>query len=525
MGQEKKKELKIVIKTYDTVFDVVINIHAKGMVYDADNPQEFIYKIVEGCNYAGIAPANAKKLIVEKYNAENSIISDIVDSVYQQQAKEFATKSLMYNLKVRNNYDEDDWLKLPYIPDEVFLELPLILQKAISVFHDKRERDVFFTGALVVLSGLFPHVHGIYMGRTVYSNLYCFIVAPPASGKGSMLFAKEFGMPYHRNLSYGNENEMILYIPTNISTASLYQQLKDNGGRGILFETEADTMTASFKQEWGGYSDILRKAFQHESISLKRKDVEKGKGKSIPSFIEIDTPKLSVALSGTRSQVRGIVHNTEDGLFSRFIFYTFRSEPVWNKEINNDLSLNDFFKDLSSEIPEIVCNLHSIEKFNFTEEQWQIFHERFSAWQKEFDLFFREESLSIVRRMGLITFRIAMILTLIRSGSMKETQDTLIYCIDTDFHSAFLLIETYIQHSLYAFVLMDNSNNRDNVVDRKLQMFFDSLPIDEINRATAVYLGKKMVNLEERTVDKYLKKLLTAGYLIQDNYGKYKKKN
>jgi len=38
------------------------------------------------------------------------------------------------------------------------------------------------------------------------------------------------------------------------------------------------------------------------------------------------------------------------------------------------------------------------------------------------------------------------------------------------------------------------------------------------------YLGKKMVNLEERTVDKYLKKLLTAGYLIQDNYGKYIKK-
>jgi len=517
MKRENQKELTLETKTYETVFDVVIDIHARGIVYDDNNSENFIHRVAIGCNYAGIAPADAKMFIAEKYSAEETIVSAIIDTVYQQFSNEYATKALMYNLKVRNNHDEEDWMKLPYIPDEVFQELPPILQRAVSVFPEKRERDTFFTGALVVLSGLFNWVHGIYRGRKFYPNLYCFIVAPAGSGKGSMLFAKELGIPFHRV-----DNDKLLFIPANISAASLYQELDINGGTGIIFESEADTMAASFKQEWGEYSDILRKAFQNETISLKRKDVERGRR----SYIEVQKPKLSVALSGTKNQVRGIIDNTEDGLFSRFLFYTFRSDPVWKNSTGNDLSLEDFFKDLAVEIPEIVNNLSIIEKFDFTEEQWQIFNERFSAWQNEFVLFFSEESISIIRRMGLITFRIAMILSFVRQGSIERNEnETILYCDDIDFYLSFYLIETYIQHSLHIFILLNNARTKKSVVDMKIQMFLDALPFDEFNRATAVQLGKEKVNLEERTVDKYLKKLVVAGYLIQENYGKYMKKN
>lgn len=516
---EQTNELTLATKTCNTVFDVVVDIHAKGMVNDESNPEAYIQQIAVGCNYAGITPLDAKRLIVERFNTEESVVSRIVKAVYRQDVNDYATKALTYNLKVRSNYDEEEWLNAPYIPDDVFRQLPPILCRAVSVFPDKRERDTFFTGALTVLSGLFDWVHGTYQGRRVYPNLYCFIAAPAGSGKGSMLFAKEFGMPFHLT-----NNEKLLFLPANISVAALFQELEINAGTGIFFESEADTMAESHKQEWGDYSFILRQVFQHETISIKRKDVDRGRR----SHIELRTPKLSVALSGTKNQVRGIIHNTEDGLFSRFIYYIFRSELIWKNRTNDDLSLDDFFRDLGTKMPAIINNLRTIEKFDFTEQQWQIFDARFSAWQNEFVLYYPEDSIGTIRRMGLIMFRIAMILSLVRQGSF-ENQDneneSILYCRNVDFYTAFFLIATYIQHSLFVFVLMNNDRTKKTVVDRKIQKFFDTLPLDEFTRATAVQSGKENVNLEERTVDKYLKKLLAVRSLIQENYGKYKKNN
>ena len=516
---EQVNELSIATtRTCNTVFDVVVGIHTNGMVYDESNSEEFIRQIAVGCNCAGLTPSEAKRLIVERFNSEESVVSTIVNTVYRQDVNDYATKALTYNLKYRSNYDEEEWLNSPYIPEDVFRQLPPILRRAVSVFPDKRERDTFFTGALAVLSGLFDWVHGTYKGRTVYPNLYSFIVAPAGSGKGSMLFAKKLGMPFH------NINDKQLFIPANISAAAIFQELEINAGTGIFFESEADTMADSFKQEWGKYSPILRSAFQHEIISIKRKDADRGRR----SRIEIPTPKLSVALSGTKNQVRGIISNTEDGLFSRLLFYVYRSEIVWKNSTNNDLSLDDFFSSLAEEIPEIVNNLRSIKKFDFTEQQWQIFDARFSAWQNEFVLYFSEENLGLIRRMGLIMFRIAMILSLVRQGSIENQNNenaSILYCKNIDFYTAFFLIATYLQHSLFVLVLLNNDRAKKSVVDRKIQQFLDALPSDEFSRATTVQLGKEKVNLEERTVDKYLKKLLVAGNLIQDNYGKYRKAN
>jgi hypothetical protein len=112
-------------------------------------------------------------------------------------------------------------------------------------------------------------------------------------------------------------NYKILYIPANISSAMVIQHLKEGNERGIFCETEADSMGNTLKQDWGGYSDLLRKAFHHEPISYSRKTNKE--------FVEIDNPCLSVALSGTPGQVENLIKSSEDGLFSRFIFYSFKS--------------------------------------------------------------------------------------------------------------------------------------------------------------------------------------------------------
>ena len=80
----------------------------------------------------------------------------------------------------------------------------------------------------------------------------------------------------------------------------------------LIHESEADTLSKMFSQEWGDFSDVLRKAFHGERLSLSRD--------SDDEFMEIESPKLSVVLSGTRNQITPLLKSRENGLFSRFIY-------------------------------------------------------------------------------------------------------------------------------------------------------------------------------------------------------------
>jgi hypothetical protein len=90
--------------------------------------------------------------------------------------------------------------KTPIIPEEVYDQLPKLLMESCSVFKNPRLKDLFLTSTLGVLSGCLPNIHGIYGGKKVYPNLYTFILAPPAQGKGIMSCAQDLGMKYHNYL-------------------------------------------------------------------------------------------------------------------------------------------------------------------------------------------------------------------------------------------------------------------------------------------------------------------------------------
>ena len=87
----------------------------------------------------------------------------------------------------------------------------------------------------------------------------------------------------------------MLIIPANSSASSFLNILNDNEGRGLLFETEGDTLSQTLRSDYGNYSDVLRKAFHHEQVNQsRRKDRE---------FVDISEPCVSVALAGTPEQV------------------------------------------------------------------------------------------------------------------------------------------------------------------------------------------------------------------------------
>jgi len=534
---------------FQTVFEDCIHFTEQKTQYIQGNRNNFIYLLASNCNRNGIPEAIATELTLVNFDLPESEIRSSVKSAYFHHGFEFSFSRYSANAHQTNTISmEVDHLKnTPKIQDDIISGLPEILRSGASVFTDPRERDVFLTGALAILSGCMLKVSGIYAQEVVYPNLFVFIIAPAASGKGAMKFAKNLADKYHEQLvTQSRENQQIfehemnqykmnhhskkkdepeaeppqqplfkvLFIPANSSYAKILHHLEQNQGEGIICETEADTMSNVLKQEWGGYSDMLRKSFHHERLSSSKKTNNE--------FIEVNNSRLSVALSGTPSQVTGLISSSEDGLFSRFLFYAYKVDQVW-KDVSpaNSTNLTTHFSDLSLRVYDIILflNEHPTE-VNLSGDQWEILNSTCSFWLKETTAFHAEEAGSVVKRLGLILFRIAMVFSALRKYETGETS-TIITCNDCDFILAIRLVSVYLQHSL----LMFNNLPRQSVMsvflsgENKMQ-FFESLP-KEFKRAEAIQMGSKY-NLSNRSIDALLRRL-DGKYLCQPRFGFYRK--
>ena len=121
----------------------------------------------------------------------------------------------------------------------------------------------------------------------------------------------------------------ILIIPANISTSMLYSFIEKSKHGILMIESEADTLSKMFKNDWSSFSDVLRTIFHHETLSQCRKDDMQ--------LVYIKEPKLSLILSGTPDQKESLMISQKNGLSSRFIIYSF-----------NDISpFKDVFSDES----------------------------------------------------------------------------------------------------------------------------------------------------------------------------------
>ena len=448
--------------------------------------------------------------------------------------------------------EETNHLKnTPFLPDEIFDTLPDFLKQGCDVFSDSRERDVFLTGALAVLSGSMPNVTGIYDKKTTHTNLFAFIIAPAASGKGVLSFARDLGMDYHNKLLEKSQQDRrayestmteyrkaqlrarkkglpfnqpvpvppkfsVLFLPANSSSASVIQNLSGSNGTGIILETEADTLGNAFKQDWSSYSDMLRKAFHHEPISYSRK--------TNFEFLEIPAPKLSVAISGTPGQVQNLISSAEDGLFSRFMFYCFKGETTW-RDVSpgrNGFSLTRHFAALSKRFTAFAEFLAANPTtFNLQPHQWKELNSTFDHWLKDSTVFVGDGAVSFIKRLGLITFRMAMILTALRKAESQST-DGHLEASDNDFQTALALAEVYRQHTELMFLNLPATESE--VVFKyssKKKDFFEALP-PAFARKEAIKMAESF-GFAERTVDKYLKQFQEAGYLTKSDYGEYTK--
>ena len=424
--------------------------------------------------------------------------------------------------------------KLPTFPDEIYTRLPDFLQRVISIGETPEERDTLLIGTIVTLSAAMPNIYGYYDRAKVYTNLYLFLTARASSGKGRLSYCRllvqfiddELEGQYRQQLDifqmkmreYENNKAdtsltkpqeppfLKILFPANISATGMYQMLGDNNGRGLIFETEGDTLANSFVSDYGNFSDGFRKAFHHEPIAYHRRKNNE--------HVEINEPQLSAALVGTPQQVVSLIPDAENGLFSRFIIYVLESELKWKNVFPEDekLMLNAHFAALGREYHTFYNYLKDIPdelRFRLTQEQCDRFNAFFEAEQLRIYRIWGDEMIATVRRMGLICFRMTMILSVLR---MMETGDLVTppVCLDEDFDTAIAMCGVLLTHAERVFhTLFGKMPVADVPAGPIKDLFFRKLPVEfGYNEYVAV---ARAIGLNERTAEGYINKAAAAG--------------
>jgi hypothetical protein len=393
--------------------------------------------------------------------------------------------------------------------------LPKKFKELCSNYNDK-ERDYYLMSLLPAASSLLGfNVKGLYKNKYSYCNLYSMVIAPPASGKSVMNDARDLLTSLNEEL---REDYKGLIIPANVSSSKLYQLLDSNEGKGFICETEADTLRNALKQEWGNFSDVLRKGYNYEPLSLSRKMDDED--------IYIKKSNLSVLLTCTPSQVPGILESTEDGLFSRFLLYysTDYSDfslnmPDYDKEPMEDIISreNKYFNDAYSYFKKHPLRIMMDKKcWDMLEEYFEELHYRYCKKGGEVELD------GVIKRASLNAFRVAMLITAFKEYENNSKAESANIAFET-MDAVTGLIDCVLKHTINVINILPKPKYLPSVYgnDKARELF---VSLDETFTKKQSLEIANQLSITTRYLEDRLTKWTRAGYIIRVANGKYKKR-
>ena len=443
---------------------------------------------------------------------------------------------------------------LPAFSHSIRSNLPSIMQRIVEDSSSDVDADILILGSLTVFSACIPNVYGVYDRREVFANLFLFVTARASAGKGRLSLCRHLAAPLHQALHDKHKKLLkkyeaaqaayvvsrkkgiavppkeppflTLFLPANSTATVVYQTLAQNDGVGLLFETEGDTLANAFNSDLGNYSDGFRKAFHHETISyLRKKDHE---------YVEIVKPKFSAVLSGTPQQVFNLIPDAENGLFSRFIFYVMETELVWHNTFatHGCTTADEKFKKIGKDFCAFLKKFPTRPiQFTLSRSQMDQFYIFFEATQLRYAQQYGDEIVASVRRLGLILFRFAMILTVLRQmdKAPKKTKKDVrqLVCSDIDFDSALSMVKVLLQHSAAVFQSLPRNPKTPILKGRQLlaaearEKFLAALP-DTFDRPTYLKVADTL-NIAVKTAERYLADFCKSGQLSHPANGQYLK--
>lgn len=357
------------------------------------------------------------------------------------------TRACDNNVEIEIEEQVDPFTHLPFFPEGH--EWPRMLRQIMAFGQSREQRDVLLLGGLTTLgASLAQTLRFLYGGKWFFSSLQTFVVAPPASGKGVLAWTRMLVQPIHDEIratvaeemkrykkemtsfnSLGREkakaeepemplNRMFIFSGNNTGTGIL-QNIIDSGGVGIICETEADMVSNSIASDYGHWSEVIRCSFDHDPLSYNRRTDRE--------YRELRHSHLSVLISGTPGQVKPLIPSSENGLFSRQMFYYMPRVLHWINQFSlqrTDTSLE--FQKLGKDW---IAHLREIQKLGvislrLTDAQIVSFNEVFQTLFERSRKGTGNEMNSSVVRMAINIGRILSIVALLRiTGECEEAGD------------------------------------------------------------------------------------------------------
>lgn len=125
--------------------------------------------------------------------------------------------------------------------------------------------------------------------------------------------------------------------------------------------------------------------------------------------------------------------------------------------------------------------------------------------------------------MGLITFRIAMILTTVRLMYTNQYESEVLVCDDRDFRTTLTMIKVLLKHTERVFGQLPPSDAGTPPSRNELtSQFLLTLP-EEFDRKMYLEVAKSL-GIPSKTADKHVTRFLNHGYIFRMKHGAYKKK-
>ena len=437
-----------------------------------------------------------------------------------------------------------------------------------DLHHDEPEKcDAMILGALNVISGLMggangtpehrSGVYGIYDGHRVYAPLYNIIYSGAGNGKGNLMFNKELAYQVKKEMRSAYDAEKSKYdqamaeweskskkdrgdaprepvyrdpfVPGNSSSSAVYRALDANGGWGLMFETEADTVSSMIDSDYGNYSDLMRKAHHHETLSMNRV-TEK-------VHIDIDEPRLSIFLTCTPGQLPSLFPSFENGLGSRFLFYNLPDEEVSFHDVFalRESPLEDTYKQLGDKLLPLYHALQSRAdhpiQFMLSDAQQRDFLRNYQTLLVEQYGMQGKGIRAFVFRIALESFRYAMILTTLRRLSewaasfgsstdheiFRDDENALI-CDDRDFRTVKTIVECLVNHTARVYAVMAKEDDNPFALHgKKLSAdelrLYKALPEGDFPTADAIDTAKHL-QISQRTAQRMLSRFCNVYRII-----------
>ena len=188
-----------------------------------------------------------------------------------------------------------------------------------------------------------------------------------------------------------------------------------------------------------------------------------------------------------------------------------------------DETLDEHFKNYGREFFDLYRLLKTSPpiRFSFSATQQKEFHSFFENMQMEYSSGFGIDFVASIRRFGLITFRIAMTLSVLRILENGEFPNVML-CNDKDFSTAISMAETLLKHTAKVYQTFPVNAEEQPIGKNQLkQQYFDALP-HNFDKQTALSVAQTL-NIPHKTAERYLKQWTLSAQLNRVKHGWYGK--